>query len=132
MPKGFGGWAAWFAAQSVFTFIWQIAIKLAENAMLGWGDDQIAAWFGVTSPTLSTVITWTIPFILAFGTLWVFRRVTTRPLKEALARQSGGDRFSAPGIVSGLSGRWISKTCSCGRICLEMARGLTATAAANR
>jgi hypothetical protein len=71
MPKGFGGWAAWFAAQGVFTFIWQMA-------MLGWGDDQIAALLGVTSPTLSTVITWTIPFILAAGTLWVFHQVTTR------------------------------------------------------
>jgi hypothetical protein len=94
MPKGFRGWAVWLGAQGAFTYIWQLAIKLAENAMLGWSDDQIAAWLGVTSPTLSTVITWTIPFILAAGTLWVFHSVTTRPLKEALARQSSGDQLT--------------------------------------
>jgi hypothetical protein len=98
VPKGFAGWPTWIVFQGVFT----IAIKLAENALLGWGDDQIAAWLGITSPKLSAIITWAIPFILAAGTLWVFHRVIiTRHLKEALARQSGGDQFSDTGIVSG-------------------------------
>ena len=30
-------------------------LQLAWHAILGWGDDQIAAWFGITSPTAPQV-----------------------------------------------------------------------------
>ena len=107
MPKGLRDWAvwlvAWLVAQGIITSLWRLVVGLAENAVLGWGDDQIAAWLGITSPTLSAVIAWAIPFILAAITLLLFHYFTTRPLKEALARQEGGDRFSATGSVSGPS-----------------------------
>jgi hypothetical protein len=75
MPRGFSGWAVWFAAQTVFTFIWHIALKLGEHAMLGWGDDQIAVRLGITSPSLSTAFTWAVPFILAALTLTAYHLV---------------------------------------------------------
>ncbi len=30
-------------------------LQLAWNAILGWSDDQLAAWFGITGPTVSQV-----------------------------------------------------------------------------
>src|ERR1700688_1627535 len=80
------------------TLLWIIALRLVEHAMLGWGDDQIAALFGITSPTLSTVIPWVVPILLGAASLWIFHHVTTKPLKEALASKSGGkDRFYTTG-----------------------------------
>jgi hypothetical protein len=69
MPNSTQGWIVWAAAQIVLTYLWKILVKLAENAVLGWGEEQIASWLGITSPTLSTVITWLVPFILAGLTL---------------------------------------------------------------
>jgi type II secretory pathway pseudopilin PulG len=99
MPQGIKGWAIWLGAQAVLTLALKLIVKLADNALISWGDDKIAAWFGITSPDASTVFDWALPFVLAAGTLWLFHRYTTRTLKEALAQQGGGDRFSATGIV---------------------------------
>jgi hypothetical protein len=110
MPQGIRGWAIWGAAQVLLTLALKIIIKLADNAMMGWGDDRLAELFGITSPSASTVFNWAVPFILAAVALWLFHHFTTRPLREALAQQSGGDRFSAIGVVYGPSRRtWIQK-----------------------
>jgi hypothetical protein len=61
-------WVVSLAVQAVLTLAW----RLAQNAMLGWGDDQVGALLGITSPALSTVAAWTIPFLLAAATLWGF------------------------------------------------------------
>jgi hypothetical protein len=92
--------------QGVLTVAW----RLLENAMIGWDDDQIGAFFGIHSPSLSTVVAWGLPFILAAVTLWIFHHYSTDPLKKALAQQSTGDRFSATGVVYGPSPRtWIQR-----------------------
>jgi hypothetical protein len=110
MPKGFKGWAIWGAAQVAVTYAIKLLIRLADNAMMGWGDDRLAELFGITSPNASTVFNWAVPFVLAAVTLWLFHHFTTRPLKAALANQSGGDRFSATGVVYGPSARtWIQQ-----------------------
>src|SRR5712664_1104469 len=101
MPQGFKGWALWAFAQAVLTGAFKLAYKLVENAMIGWGDEKVAALFGITSPDASTVFDWAVPFVLAAVTLWLFHRYTTHPLKEALAQQSTGDRFSATAAVYG-------------------------------
>jgi hypothetical protein len=44
MPHGIKGWSVFVLAQFLLTGVWRLIIKLAENAVLGWGDDQIAAW----------------------------------------------------------------------------------------
>ena len=95
MPQGIKGWAIWALAQAGFTLAYKLAYKLAENAMISWGDDKIAVRFGITSPDASTVFDWAVPFALAAVTLWLFYHFTTHPLKKALAQQSTGDRFSA-------------------------------------
>jgi hypothetical protein len=69
LPQGFRGWALWAVAQAGFTLAYKLAYKLVENAMIGWGDDKIAAWFGITSPDASTVFDWAVPFLLAAVTL---------------------------------------------------------------
>jgi hypothetical protein len=58
----------------VLTIIW----KLFENAVLGWGDDQIAALFGIKAPSATTVVSWAIPFLLAGATLWIYHLVHQR------------------------------------------------------
>jgi hypothetical protein len=78
MPQGFRGWALWVVAQGIVTFAWHILIKLAENAMLGWGDEQIAIWLGINSPALSTVFSWAVPFVLAGLTLAAYHAAQVR------------------------------------------------------
>ena len=72
MPHGIKGWSVFILAQFVLTCVWRLALKLAENAVLGWGDDQIAAWLGITSPRAITVFIWVIPFALGGITLWLY------------------------------------------------------------
>lgn len=91
MPKGFRGWAIWAVAQAAVTYAIKLLIKLADNAMMGWGDDQLAEFFGITSPSASTVFNWAVPFVLAAMALGLFHHFTTRPLREALAQQSSGN-----------------------------------------
>lgn len=95
MPTALRGWAIWGAVQLGLTYAIRLLIKLADNAVMGWGDDRIAEFFGITSPNASTVFNWAVPFVVAAIALWVFYYFTTRPLREALAKQSGGDLFSA-------------------------------------
>lgn len=110
MPQGIKGWAIWVAVQAALTYALKLLIKLADNALMGWGDDKLAEFFGITSPNASTVFNWAVPFVMAAVALYLFHHLTTRPLREALARQSGGDRFSATGIVYGSSPRtWIQR-----------------------
>ena len=40
--------------------------------MIGWGDEKIAAYFGITSPDASTVFDWAVPFGLAIITLAIY------------------------------------------------------------
>jgi hypothetical protein len=65
MPQGFRGWALFAFVQTLLGLVLKLVIKLVENAMIGWGDEKIAAWFGITSPDASTVFDWILPFALA-------------------------------------------------------------------
>jgi hypothetical protein len=110
MPTGLKGWAIWAVAQAGVTFAIRLFIKLVDNAVMGWGDDRLAEFFGFTSPNASTAFNWAIPFVLAAVVLWLFHYYTTRPLREALAKQSGGDGFSATGVVSRASSQtWVRR-----------------------
>src|SRR5262245_56179688 len=75
MPQGLKGWLSWGAAQLILTLIFRWLYKLAENAVLGWGDDQIAALFGLKSPAASTVFAWLPPLLLAALVLWIYHLV---------------------------------------------------------
>ncbi len=74
MPKGLSQWIAWLIAQGLLTGAFRLIYKLVENAVLGWGDDQIAAWLGFSSPNAATVIAWGVPLALAALTLWGYHR----------------------------------------------------------
>ena len=99
MPKGWKAWTAWLGAQAVLTLALRLIYKLVEHAVLGWGDDQIATWMGLSSPAASTIVAWGIPIALAAGTLWIYHRVQQRFFRPIVV--SGGDRFEAIGTVSG-------------------------------
>jgi hypothetical protein len=111
MPHGIKGWAAFVVGQAVFTAIWKLIYKLLENAMIGWGDDQIAAYFGITSPTAATAFSWLLPLLLAGLTLWLYHLAHIRIAGHSPSPQSSGDHFSGTGIVGdGLPARtWIQK-----------------------
>lgn len=72
MPHGIKGWSIFVLAQFALTALWKFIIKLAENAMLGWGDDQIAAWLGITSSSAAIVFAWSVPLALGGATLLVY------------------------------------------------------------
>jgi hypothetical protein len=72
MPQGIRGWAVWGAAQVVISLAYRLLYKLVENALVGWGDDKIAAVVGITSPEASTVFAWGFPIALAAGTLYLY------------------------------------------------------------
>jgi hypothetical protein len=44
----------------------------AKNAVMGWGDDQIAAFLGIKSPTLTTLVNWGPPAMAAAGVLMAY------------------------------------------------------------
>lgn len=46
--------------------------------MIGWGDDQIAAYFGITSPRFTTAFEWAVPFTLAALILFIYHSIHTR------------------------------------------------------
>lgn len=72
MPKTIKGWVLWVVAQALLTFAFRLGYKLLENAVIGWGDDQIAAWLGITAPTGQKALSWGAPFLLAALTLWLY------------------------------------------------------------
>jgi hypothetical protein len=72
MPQGLRGWAVWIAAQAALTYALKLLIKLGENAVMGWGDDQIAAFLGIKSPTLTTLVNWGPPAMAAAGVLMAY------------------------------------------------------------
>jgi len=78
MPQGFKGWAIWAVAQVILTGAFKLAYKLLENALIGWGDEKIAVWFGITSPDASTAFDWALPFALAALTLWAYHTIHSR------------------------------------------------------
>jgi len=55
-----------------------IAYRLAENAALGWGDNVIGDWLGLSSPTIPQIVKfawlWVLPFGLAALTLYGYHR----------------------------------------------------------
>lgn len=75
-----------------FVLVW-LPLQLAWNAILGWGDDQIAAWFGIKSPTVSQVYKLLIelgPTLLAAGVafylyhLWWNRNISKKVQETSL------------------------------------------------
>lgn len=83
MPNGIRGWAIWVVAQVVLSVAFKLLYKLAENAVIGWGDDQIAAYLGITSPSAATALSWALPVGLAAITLWIYHLVVTSPAAPA-------------------------------------------------
>lgn len=86
MPTGFKGWAIWVAAQAALTFVLRLLIKLADNAVMGWGDDHIAAYFGIKSPTGDTVFEWGLPFTMAALILLAYHLIQRWPFSSRSAR----------------------------------------------
>ncbi len=76
--------ANWLAAVlpaaifGVLRVIW----ALIENALTGWGDDQIANSLGIHSPTTKWVVeqlwNWGIPLLLLAGLLFAYHKVASR------------------------------------------------------
>jgi hypothetical protein len=117
MPKGWRGWGLWLAAQAALTFILKLIYKLAENAMLGWGDDQIATALGITSPTVKVVIEWGIPFCSAIVILAIYHFTYSRWGQSAKVAPEIDSLPAPPGpvvsawdkAVSELRDRYIDK-----------------------
>jgi hypothetical protein len=59
-----------------FSWLLRLAGALTSNAVLGWGDDQIAATMGIKAPSLVAVVSllreWGPPFLLAVVALGVY------------------------------------------------------------
>jgi hypothetical protein len=91
MPRGWNGWAVLGAAQAILTFFLHILYRLAEHAMLGWGDEQISNWLGISSPTASTMIAWTIPFGLAAATLVIYHWIQIRFFRPPAATHASNN-----------------------------------------
>jgi hypothetical protein len=53
-------------------FIIPLSGKLAENAVLGWADEQIANLFGIMLPTVETIVSWAVALGLAAIVLLVY------------------------------------------------------------
>ena len=73
-----------------------IPYKLLENAVLGWGDNLIGNYLGLSSPTVSQVARflwlWGVPFVLAAATLyggyhlwWIHTQTEGRVKKKSTA-----------------------------------------------
>ena len=61
---------------------------------MGWGDDQIAAWLGITAPSflqvISFVTSWGPPPILAALTMWTYHWLHSRQARQV--PQGGGSQ----------------------------------------
>jgi hypothetical protein len=70
-------------------FVWTVAIKAGENAVLGWIDDRIAEAFGIKAPTVSAVLAviweWGPPLALALALIGGFHWL--RDHREAHANE---------------------------------------------
>lgn len=86
MPKGIRGWTIFVLAQLALTAALKLVFKLLDNALMGWSDDQIAAYFGIQSPTATTVFNWGFPFALAAMILWGYHIIHNWPQTKRRAR----------------------------------------------
>jgi hypothetical protein len=100
MPHGFRGWASVLIAQAILTFVWHWIVKLAEHAMLTWGNDQIASLFGFSEPPMSTVISWAIPALLGVATLFIYHMIQTRDHRTGLITQVYGLMRSRTSLIT--------------------------------
>jgi hypothetical protein len=100
MPKGIKGWAIFLAAQTALTFVWRLLVKLAENAMLTWSDDQIAAFLGFSAPQASVVISWAIPAFLGAITLWIYHVAQQHITRERFERTVSTETMLGRGLQS--------------------------------
>src|SRR5262249_36247510 len=57
---------------------WRLVLKLADNAVITWLDNQIANLTGISSPQLSTVVSWAIPILLGILTLTAYYMAQSR------------------------------------------------------
>jgi len=87
----FGVWAVLTA---IYRWLLWLGSGLASNALMGWGDDQIAAWFGITAPSFVYVVSfatsWGPPLLLAAATMWIYHRLHTRRRSQEVAPGNGG------------------------------------------
>lgn len=101
MPKTISGWLTWGAFQLVLTFLWKVVVALALNAMLGWGDEQIASLLGITSPSFRTIVNWAVPLMLAGITLVIYHWIQIQFFRAAVATpQADGKSRALSAIVS--------------------------------
>jgi hypothetical protein len=70
------------ALTAIFKLLWRGTYLLAENAIVGWADDQIASALGISSPNLAAAINlfwnWGIPVLLAILVLFIYHHVHSR------------------------------------------------------
>lgn len=87
MPNGLKQWAIWGAAQTVLTVVFNTILKLADNAVIGWVDDQIGKALGLPTPSISAVMSWAIPFAVAGLTLWAyhFTQITRKDVNNTVS-----------------------------------------------
>jgi hypothetical protein len=81
--------------------------KLTENAVTCWADDKIGDFLGWSAPDVCTVLSWVWPAVMVALILWGYHEVYCRLIRKPT---SGGDRFSATGVVSEPPQRtWIQR-----------------------
>jgi hypothetical protein len=70
------------AGSATLTFLWHllgVALPaLAEHAVMGWIDDKIGEGFGLTSPSVSAVTSWLIPFAFFFVCFYLYHFLYSR------------------------------------------------------
>lgn len=64
----------WVSVQAILTLVFSFTSRLVESAVEDWINSRIAEYFGFTSPTITTVlnftIQWGLPFIIAALCIW--------------------------------------------------------------
>jgi hypothetical protein len=88
--------------------LWVVASKLLENAATGWADDQIAAHFGITSPSGTKLFGWLIEWgpplvgVIVVMTLYhlFYHYAFGTGLRARSASLAGVAPLSAPALAS--------------------------------
>lgn len=100
-PQNGKQWVAQIALTLAFNFAARPIYKLAEDAMLGWINDQIASAFGIAAPTADAVFsffwTWCLPFAAAAGVLWAYHKTQGHPAKGQ--KQNAASDKTADGLI---------------------------------
>ena len=91
----------------------KLTAKLGENAVIGWIDDEIGKWLGITAPSVGDVLEWLPALILAGAILLLYHLVLNKFQKGPSGASAARYSFKDAGLMHGIY--WIADKSSWGR-----------------